>query len=153
MSQSPKPSSTATQRLITDAAATQIVAAALADARHRGIAITVACLDQSADVKHIVRMDDAPLVSIDTAMAKARAAVMIGMAPDDFFAAIKDDQAAVLSFGARPGLALIAGGLPIIVDGHLIGGIGIAGAMTGLEDRKIAEAALAALATRQRAMS
>ena len=87
----------------------------------------------------------AAFVSLETALAKARAAATIGMPPDDFYAAIKDDQAAVLSFGARPGLALIAGGLPITCGGVAIGAIGIAGAMTGREDRNIAQAAVNAI--------
>jgi uncharacterized protein GlcG (DUF336 family) len=39
-------------------------------------------------------------------------------------------------------LALIAGGLPIVVDGRVAGAIGVAGAMTGAEDRRIAELAI-----------
>jgi hypothetical protein len=34
-----------------------------------------------------------------------------------------------------PGLALIASGLPVVVDGAVVGGIGVDGAMTGAEDR------------------
>jgi hypothetical protein len=59
--------------------------------------------------------------------------------------AIEADGAAVASFATRPGLALVAGGLPVIADGQVAGGVGIAGAMTGAEDRAIAEAAVAAV--------
>jgi glc operon protein GlcG len=86
-------------------------------------------------------MDGAPLVSLQTAINKAYAAAAIGMPPDDFYAAIESDQAAVAEFGTRPGLALIAGGLPVIADGRVAGAIGVAGAMTGAEDRHIAEPA------------
>jgi uncharacterized protein GlcG (DUF336 family) len=68
------------------------------------------------------------------------------MPPDDFFEAIKDDPAAVASFATRPGVALIAGGLPVVVDGVVIAGIGVARAMTGAEDRRIAERAATAIA-------
>jgi glc operon protein GlcG len=88
-------------------------------------------------------MDGAPLVSVQTATNKAYAAAAIGMPPDDFYAAIESDGAAVAEFGTRPGLALIAGGLPLIADGSVAGAIGVAGAMTGAEDRRIAEAAIA----------
>ena len=91
-------------------------------------------------------MDGAPLVSLQTAMNKAYAAAAIGMPPDDFFAAIEADPAAVASFASRPGLALIAGGLPVLADGEVAGAIGVAGAMTAAEDRAIAEAALASVA-------
>jgi glc operon protein GlcG len=104
-------------------------------------------LDGGGAIKSLSRMDGAPLISIETATSKAYAAVAIGMPPDDFFQAIKDDPAAVASFATRPGLALIAGGLPVVADGVVIAGIGVAGAMTGAEDRRIAErAATAAIA-------
>ena len=62
------------------------------------------------------------------------------MPVDDFFAAIKEDATAVASFASRPGLALIGGGMPLLAAGVVIGGLGVAGAMTSAEDRKIAEA-------------
>ena len=86
-------------------------------------------------------MDGAPLVSIQTAINKAYSAAAIGMPTDDFYSAIQADAAAIASFAPRPGLALIAGGIPIIVDGAVAGSIGVAGALTGAEDRRIAEAA------------
>ncbi len=66
----------------------------------------------------------------------------IGMPPDEFYSAIESDAAAVTEFGTRPGLALIAGGVPVIVDGRVAGAIGVAGAMTAAEDRRIAEVAI-----------
>jgi uncharacterized protein GlcG (DUF336 family) len=89
-------------------------------------------------------MDGAPLVSLETARNKAYAAAAIGMPGDEFYAAIESDPAAVASFATRPGLALIAGGIPVIVDGSVAGAIGVAGAMTGADDRRIAEVAAAA---------
>jgi uncharacterized protein GlcG (DUF336 family) len=88
---------------------------------------------------------------VDAAVAEAASmavpvTVAIGMPPDDFYAAIEPDAAAVASFAARPGLALIAGGLPVLADGQVAGAIGVAGAMTGADDRRIAEAAVAATA-------
>jgi uncharacterized protein GlcG (DUF336 family) len=81
-------------------------------------------------------------VSVQTALNKAYAGAAIGMPPDEFYRAIASDGAAVAEFGTRPGLALIAGGLPVMVDGHVAGAIGVAGAMTGAEDRRIAEVAI-----------
>jgi len=108
-------------------------------------AVTVVVVDESGVVKSMTRMDGAPLVSVQTGINKAYAAAAIGMPPDDFYSAIQADGAAVASFATRPGLALIAGGLPVLVDGQVAGGIGVAGAMTGAEDRSIAEAAVAAV--------
>jgi len=139
---------------LTAAAAAAGLSAAQAEALAMGVPVTVAVLDEGGAVKLLSRMDGAPLISIETATRKAYAAVAIGMPPDEFFEAIKDDPAAVASFGSRPGLALIAGGLPVVIDGAVVAGFGVAGAMTGAEDRRIAEraavAALAALATDDR---
>ena len=107
-----------------------------------GVPVTVAVVDESGVLKQFGRMDGAALVSVQTAMNKAHAAAAIGMPTDDFYAAIESDPAAVTSFANRPGLALIAGGLPLLVEGQIAGAVGVAGAMTGDEDRRIAEAAL-----------
>jgi glc operon protein GlcG len=120
----------------------RMVAAAVAEAAAMSVRATVVTVDESGVVKELYRMDGAPLVSVQTAWNKAYAAAAIGMPPDDFYAAIESDAAAVASFAARPGLALIAGGIPVVTDGQVAGAIGVAGAMTGAEDRRIAEAAV-----------
>jgi uncharacterized protein GlcG (DUF336 family) len=122
-----------------------MVDAAQGEAESMSVAVTIVVVDESGVIKEMLRMDGAPLVSVETAMNKAFAAAAIGMPPDDFYAAIKEDGAAVASFGTRPGLALIAGGMPVHSDGRVAGAIGVAGAMTGAEDRRIAEAAVKAL--------
>jgi glc operon protein GlcG len=121
-----------------------LVDAALAEASSMSVAVTVAIVDESGVLKELVRMDDAPLVSVQTAINKAYAAAAIGMPGDDFYAAIESDGAAVAEFATRPGLALIAGGIPVLGGGHVAGAIGVAGAMTGAEDRRIADVALKA---------
>jgi glc operon protein GlcG len=124
----------------------RLVDAAVATATAGGLHVTVVTVDESGVLQEVCRMDGAPLVSLQTAMSKAYAAAAIGMPPDDFFAVIEPDPAAVASFANRPGLALIAGGLPVLADGQVAGAIGVAGAMTAVEDRAIAEAALARVA-------
>jgi uncharacterized protein GlcG (DUF336 family) len=109
------------------------------EASTMSVPITVVVVDDGGNLKALRRMDGAPLVSIETARNKAYAAAAIGMPVDDFFQAIRDDGAAVASFASRPGIALIGGGVPLLVDGELVGGIGVAGALTGAEDRRIAE--------------
>jgi uncharacterized protein GlcG (DUF336 family) len=121
-----------------------LVDTAVAEAKSISVPVTVVVVDESGVAKEMVRMDGAPLVSLQTAINKAYAAAAIGMPPDDFYSAIESDGAAVAEFATRPGLALIAGGLPVIDDGMVAGAIGVAGAMTGAEDRRIAEAAIAA---------
>jgi len=120
-----------------------MIDAAVTEARALSVPVTVVVVDESGVTKEMLRMDGAPLVSLQTAINKAYAAAAIGMPPDDFYAAIESDGAAVAEFATRPGLALIAGGIPLIADGRVAGAIGVAGAMTGAEDRRIAEVAIA----------
>jgi glc operon protein GlcG len=122
-----------------------MVDAAVAEATAMSVPVTVVVVDESGVTKEMLRMDGAPLVSVQTATNKAYAAAAIGMPPDDFFSAIEADGAAVAEFGTRPGLALIAGGLPVIANGRVAGAVGVAGAMTAAEDRRIAEAAVRAM--------
>jgi uncharacterized protein GlcG (DUF336 family) len=124
-----------------------LVSAAVAEAETMSVSVTIVVVDESGVTKEMLRMDGAPLVSVQTATNKAYAAAAIGMPPDDFYSAIESDGAAVAEFATRPGLALIAGGLPVIVDQRVAGAIGVAGAMTGAEDRRIAEAAVARATT------
>jgi uncharacterized protein GlcG (DUF336 family) len=125
-------------------ASRRILDAAAVEAERMSVSVTVVAVDESGVMKEMRRMDGAPLVSVQTALNKAYAAAAIGMAPDEFYAAIESDPAAVAEFGTRPGLALIAGGIPLLRDGRVAGGVGVAGAMTGTEDRRIAEAAIRA---------
>ena len=124
---------------LSEATARSMVDAAIAIARSMAVPVTVVIVDESGVLKQMTRMDEAPLVSVQTALNKAYAAAAIGMPPDDFYAAIESDAAAVAEFATRPGLALIAGGLPVVVDSRVAGAIGVAGAMTGTQDRHIAE--------------
>lgn len=141
----PGPSATTTRRpTLSGTASRLMVDAAVAKANAMSVAVTVVVVDESGVTKELLRMNGAPLVSVQTAINKAYAAAAIGMPPDDFYAAIESDAAAVAEFATRPGLALIAGGLPVIADGKVAGAIGVAGAMTGAEDRRIGEAAIAA---------
>lgn len=125
------------------AAARGMVDAALAHATMLEVPVTVVAVDESGVVKAMVRMDGAPLVSVETATSKAYAAAAIGMPTDEFYSAIESDAAALVEFGSRQGLALIAGGLPILVEGRVAGAIGVAGAMTAADDRRIAQSAIA----------
>jgi uncharacterized protein GlcG (DUF336 family) len=119
-----------------------MVDAAVSAAAAMSVPVTIVTVDESGVLKELFRMDGAPLVSVQTAMSKAYAAAAIGMPPDDFYAAIESDGAAVASFAARPGLALIGGGIPVVTGGRVAGAVGVAGAMTAAEDRRIAEAAV-----------
>jgi uncharacterized protein GlcG (DUF336 family) len=63
-----------------------MVDAAVAEADAMSVPVTVVVVDESGVTKEMLRMDGAPLVSVETAVNKAYAAAAIGMPPDDFYA-------------------------------------------------------------------
>jgi len=121
------------QPTTSDAVARRMIDRASAEARSLGVPVTIVVVDGSGVLKAMQRMDSAPLVSVQTAINKAYAAAAIGMPPDDFYAAIESDAAAVAEFATRPGLALIAGGLPVVVDSRVAGFVVFAGSAEALE--------------------
>jgi glc operon protein GlcG len=135
----------ATRPTLSAAGTRRMIDSAVAEAESMSVPVTIVVVDESGVLKEMLRMDGAPLVSVQTAINKAFAAAAIGIPPDDFYSAIKEDGAAVASFATRPGLALIAGGMPVHSGGRVAGAIGVAGAMTGAEDRRIAEVAVKSL--------
>ncbi|MEY9836945.1 heme-binding protein [Streptacidiphilus sp. EB103A] len=130
---------------ITNSLAQKILAAALKAAEELGIPSSVAVADESGHLNAFARMDGAALLTIDIAQDKAYTAAGFGLATDAWHEFIKGD--APLAAGAPTGirrLIVFGGGLPITVDGQLVGGIGVSGGHWS-DDVKIAQAGLAVL--------
>jgi uncharacterized protein GlcG (DUF336 family) len=87
----------------------------------------------------MARMDGAFALSVDTALRKAQTAAAYGIPTGDIAAGI-DIKLAIATEGRRVNLP---GGIPVIVDGHVIGGIGV-GSGTGEQDKEVAKTAVAA---------
>ena len=84
------------------------------------------------------RMDGAFSMSLETSLRKAQTAACYGVPSGDIEAGI-DIKLAIGTDGKRINLP---GGLPIIVEGNLIGGIGV-GSGTGAQDLVVAKAGVA----------
>ena len=135
MAQHLKPSLT-----LTHAGALAILEAAVAKAIEMQVPQCIAVVDAGGNLLAFVRMDGAKVLSQHTATQKAVTAattrVPTGNAPEDL--ALK----LTLASGLR--ITNLKGGLPIVVDGHVIGGIGV-GSGTGEQDVEVADAGIAAL--------
>lgn len=125
--------------------AQDMVRCAVEAAADAGGAFVICVVDEAGAQKAFARMDGAPLISIQVAHDKAYTAAGFGLATDDWFNFIKDDEP--LRLGAPTGISriiLFGGGYPICSDGNLIGGIGVSGGHY-TEDMAIAQAGLRAL--------
>jgi glc operon protein GlcG len=138
----PPPNSIA-RRSISYAAASSLIAAAIAHAQNKGWRVCVAVCDASGLGVSMGRMDGVPPSVIDFATDKAFTAVMSGKSTHAFFERMSSSTELSMGLANRPRLITWEGGLPILEDGAVIGGIGVSGA-AGHED---ADCALAALVT------
>lgn len=133
---------TLTKASITEALAFQMIEAAEAKAREIGFAICVTVVDESGVMKAFGRMDGAPLIAIDVSRQKAVTAVGFGMPTGkpwhDF---VTGDP--ILERGVHDihDFTLLGGGMPVVVDGAVVGAIGVSGGHYK-QDEACAEAAL-----------
>ncbi|RWZ46182.1 heme-binding protein [Labedella phragmitis] len=127
--------------------AQRVLAAAEAKAVETGVPSSISILDTGARLVALLRQDGAPLVSIDSSVAKARTSVFFGgAATGDLVGAIQPGAPLFTLGDATPEqLTFLAGGLPLRdADGVLIGAIGSGGG-TPEQDAVIAEAGVASL--------
>lgn len=125
---------------LTHEGAARVLRAALARAEETGAPQCIAVTDDGGHLLAFARMDGAKVLSIDSAIAKARTAassrVPTGGLPEDL------ERRLAAATGGK--LTNLQGGLPIVVKGHVVGGIGV-GSGTGEQDVDVARAGLAAL--------
>ena len=125
-------------------AARKMVAAAEAEAERNHWRGVVAVVDDGGWVILLERMDHAAMTaSVELAEGKARSAALFKKPTQALEEAINHGRYAAITITAR-GFIEMQGGLPIVVDGEVIGGIGASFA-TPEEDEQIAKAGLAAL--------
>ena len=132
---------TAPSLRLTYEGAAAILTAAVAKASDMRVPQCITVVDSGGQLITMARMDGAFALSIDTALRKAQTAACYG-APTGHIAEGVDIKLAIATEGKRINLP---GGLPIIVDGHLIGGIGV-GSGSGAQDLEVAKVGIAALA-------
>jgi len=130
------------KKVLTLAAAQKMVAAAQADAERQHLAGVIAVADDGGWPILVVRMDNAAYVaSVELAPGKARTAALFKKPSQALEDAINHGRIAAVT---AHGYIEMQGGLPIVVDGQVIGGIG-ASFDTPEHDVQIAQAGLAAL--------
>ena len=131
--------------LISLAEARAIVEGAIAYARDANLRMAVVVVDQAGNVVSADRMDGASLQNIRFAEGKAFASALYRQTTEEMGALYKtrpDRYFGIINM--YPGkIYLVGGGVPLGVDGHLVGGVGVAGLPEGV-DEKAARAGIAA---------
>lgn len=121
--------------------AKKLAAGAVAEANRNNWRVAVAIVDTHGMLKYYEMMDDTQTASAVIAIEKARTAATFRRPTKMLEESIAGGRVATLGLvGALP----IEGGLPIVIDGKVIGAIGISG-LTSPQDGQVAQAGLAAL--------
>jgi glc operon protein GlcG len=120
----------------------QIARAARAEAQRNEWNVTIAIVDEGGHPLSLLRLDGCPPVSAYIAMEKARTAALGRRESKAYEDIIKGGRTAFLSVSALSGL--LEGGVPILIDGHCIGAVGVSG-VKSQEDAQVAKAGIAAL--------
>ncbi|WP_237480307.1 heme-binding protein [Lichenibacterium dinghuense] len=118
-----------------------LMAAARAEAEARGLAVTVAVVDAAGVPLALERLDGARLHTPEAAILKARTAAVVRTPTADLQTAVAGDPA-LLAF---PDRLPLAGGVPLVHGGEVVGGVGSSGGEPE-DDLRVCAAAVAALA-------
>ncbi len=126
----------------------RILQAAVRKAQEIGIPMSIAVVDEAGHPLGFARMDEGKPHTIRIAHAKARAAASNRLPTGKISSSgqpVNDHMAIALPLAAGTDMYVtFAGGLPIMVDGHCVGGVGVSGG-TGEQDTEVARAGIAAL--------
>jgi uncharacterized protein GlcG (DUF336 family) len=121
-----------------------MIAAAEIKAREIGVPMVISVVDEGANLIAECRMDDALIVSISISRDKAYTAAAFKMSTEDLAALAQPGQPLFgvnTTDGGR--IVIFGGGLPIVENGKVIGGIGVSGGAVS-QDIEVVTAGLAA---------
>jgi glc operon protein GlcG len=123
--------------------AKKVMAAAEAEATKNSWPVVIAILDPGGNVVMLHRLDNAQWGSIEVAKDKARSAVAFRR-PTKIFQDLIGKGGDNLRLLNLSGASLLEGGIPIVADGKIIGGVGVSG-VTSQQDAQIGQAGIDAL--------
>src|SRR5438874_4211177 len=113
-----------TRKIIDDAGADAVLAAAEAAALAQGSRVVIAIVDPSGELIQLRRAPGAPIASSRVAIDKARTAAIF-VRPSR----VMEEQVTNGRLGALAlhGVSALTGGIPLVVDGEVVGAIGTSG--------------------------
>jgi glc operon protein GlcG len=106
-------------------AARKVADAALAEAKKNGWTVAAAIVDTAGDLVFYEKMDNTQIGSAIVSQEKARTAVRFKRPSKAFEDALVGGRQAILSL---PGVTPLEGGIPLVIDGKIVGAVGVSGA-------------------------
>ncbi|HKF42737.1 MAG TPA: heme-binding protein [Thermoanaerobaculia bacterium] len=122
--------------------ARKVIAAAQAQARKTNATGVVAVVDDGGNLIALERLDGTFAAGADISIGKARTAVLFKKPTKFFEDVIKNGRTAMVTVEH---FTPLQGGIPIFVDGQVVGGVGVSGAASAQQDEELAIAGAAAV--------
>jgi uncharacterized protein GlcG (DUF336 family) len=132
------------QRRLSLSLALELLGHVRAEAGARGLALAIAVVDPAGDVIASARMDGAALGAMRLALGKAYTSVLWSTASGEFMESTQPGGADWGWNATDERVVVYAGGIPLEVDGGLVGGLGASGG-TAAEDAECVTAAARSL--------
>jgi len=131
------------RKTISLADAKAIAAAASAKAVAEGWKVVIAIHDDGGNLIYLERADGTQIGSIQVAQEKSRTALRFRRPTKVLEDVVLSGRVHMMSV---PGITSVEGGLPLVVDGEIVGSIGVSGVQSS-QDGQVAAAGAAALAS------
>ncbi|WP_434680883.1 heme-binding protein [Pseudomonas sp. R1-18] len=130
-----------TKAVLTQTEVSLMLAAARQEASAQGWAVSIAIVDDGGHLLAFERLDEAGAISSYISIEKARTSALGRRESKGYEEMVNGGRTAFLS---APLLTSLEGGVPVIVDGQVIGAVGVSG-VKAEQDAQVAKAGVAAL--------
>ena len=125
----------ATRHALTLDGARRVIAAAAAEARRLNTTGVIAVVDEGGNLMALERIDNTFAAGANISIGKARTAVLFKRPTKFFEDIIKNGRTAMVALND---FTPLQGGIPIVVDGEIVGGVGVSGAASAQQDEELA---------------
>lgn len=129
------------KKTLTLEGARQAITAGVAEAKKAGATGVFAVVDDGGNLMAVERLDGTFPAGANISIGKARTAALFKKPTRVFEEIIAKGRTAMLAVDFTP----LQGGVPIVVEGHVVGAIGVSGAASAQQDEEFALVGAAAL--------
>jgi glc operon protein GlcG len=133
---------TTEKKTLTLDGARRVIAAAHAEAKRNNAGGVIAVVDDGGHLISLDRLDNTFVAGAGISIGKARTAVLFKRPTKFFEDVIRNGRTSMV---ALPDFTPLQGGIPIVVEGQVVGGVGVSGASSAQQDEEFALAGAAAL--------
>lgn len=130
------------KKVLTLAGARIVATAAETEARRLNTTGAVAVVDDGGNLLYLVRIDNTFPAGSYVAMDKARTAATFRMPTRNLEDAVKNGRTSLVAVAE---MTPLAGGVPLVIDGQIVGAVGVSGAANAQQDEELAKVAAAAI--------